>query len=416
MKIILLSVGTLGDMEPFLAIAELLKQKGHHVICGFPDQFRNVAEEAGVDFFSLGTKFIEMLESNAGKFAFGGSGSGLKKMISYIRLAAISTEANKELIYRQYEFIEKEEPDRIVYNGKATYPIIWELDNPGKTVMISPVPYVHYMRDHTHLAFNTNLGPFLNKLTFSLTDFGLITTVKISLKWLKIRRKIARKQIKNVISKNAAIYTISPSLVQRPHYWRENLKILGYHGRIVKKDWQPDEDLTKFLNKHDKILFITFGSMTNPEPDQKTQIIIDILERNKIPAIINTASGGLVKPVNFESELIHFINEAPYDQIFPEIYGVIHHGGSGTTHMALKFGCASLIIPHILDQFVWNKIIFEKGAGPKGIHIGKISRKTLEPRVLNLINNTSFKNKAEKIADQMKEENLSEELYQSIVE
>ena len=36
MKIILTSVGTRGDMEPFLVIGELLENNGHEVICGFP--------------------------------------------------------------------------------------------------------------------------------------------------------------------------------------------------------------------------------------------------------------------------------------------------------------------------------------------------------------------------------------------
>jgi len=83
--------------------------------------------------------------------------------------------------------------------------------------------------------------------------------------------------------------------------------------------------------------------------------------------------------------------------------------------MALKYGCATMIIPHIIDQFVWNRIIYNKGAGPKGIRINKITTKNLEPKILELINNSSFKEKAEQIASQMEKENFREELYKSIV-
>ena len=75
MKIVLLSVGTRGDMEPFLAIGGMLQEKGHHVICAFPDQFRPLAEEAGIEFASLGPKFIELLDSDLGKAALGGAAS-----------------------------------------------------------------------------------------------------------------------------------------------------------------------------------------------------------------------------------------------------------------------------------------------------------------------------------------------------
>lgn len=416
MKIILVSIGTRGDMEPFLAIGELLKEKGNHVICAFPEQFGNLVEDSNLEFASLGTEYIKMLDSDVGKAAFGGAGSGLKKMPAYIKLAGKSTEINKYLIHRQYEIVETENPDRIVYNGKAVYPIMWGLDNKGKNILVSPVPYLHHVRDHTHLAFNSNFGPFLNKLTYSLANFGLITTVRISIKWLNIARKITRRQIRNALLSNKAIYAISPAVFSRPDYWHENIKVLGYHERNKKPNWQPDKGLTDFLEKYDRILLITFGSMTNPEPQIKTAILLEILTRNRIPAIINTASGGLVKPDEFDPELVHFVDRIPYEWIFPKMCGVIHHGGSGTTHLALKYGCATMIIPHILDQFVWNRIIYRMGVGPKGIRIDKITTKNLEPKILELVNNTSYKKKAEKVANQMEKEDFREELYNSIAE
>ncbi|MEL7223125.1 MAG: glycosyltransferase, partial [Bacteroidota bacterium] len=69
MKIILTSIGTRGDMEPFLAIGEILKEKGHDVTCLFPEQFRSLAIDSGFEFESLGSKFIEMLDSPAGRIA-----------------------------------------------------------------------------------------------------------------------------------------------------------------------------------------------------------------------------------------------------------------------------------------------------------------------------------------------------------
>ena len=84
MKILLASIGTRGDMEPFIAIGELLKEKGHQVICAFPEQFRNLAEDSNLEFASLGAKYIEMLNSNIGRAAMGGSATGLKRFIANI--------------------------------------------------------------------------------------------------------------------------------------------------------------------------------------------------------------------------------------------------------------------------------------------------------------------------------------------
>ena len=132
-------------------------------------------------------------------------------------------------------------------------------------------------------------------------------------------------------------------------------------------------------------------------------IIPDILDRNKIPAGINTADGGLIKPGIFNSELIYFVSQIHYDWIFPKMYAVIHHRGSGTTHLGIKYGCATMIIPHIVDQLVWDKMISDLGAGPEGIKI-------------NRINNKSFKDKSEKIGSRMKKEDFKYELCKTIIE
>jgi UDP:flavonoid glycosyltransferase YjiC (YdhE family) len=416
MKIILISIGTRGDMEPFLAIGEILCKSGHQIICAFPEQFRNLAEDSKLEFASLGTEFIDMLNSPAGKAAMGGSSSGLKKIIANIILAGKSTEINKGLIKKQQEIIESLKPDRILYNGKAIYPVIWGIKNKGENILVCPMPYMHYVKGHTHVAFNSNFGVFFNKLTFSLVNFGMVMTTKISLKWLKLSGEYSRKQIKSEYLSNKAIYTVSPALFPRPDYWRENLKVVGYHERNKTTNWKPEKDLTDFLEKHNKILFITFGSMLNPAPEEKANTIIKILEQNKIPAIINTAAGGLVEPERYDTDLIYFISQIPYDWIFPKMYGIIHHGGSGTTHLALKYGCVTMIIPHIIDQFVWDTIISDLGVGPKGIKIGKINTKNLEHKILDLLYNNDYKQKSEQISNQMIKEDFKEELYNSIIQ
>jgi len=74
-----------------------------------------------------------------------------------------------------------------------------------------------------------------------------------------------------------------------------------------------------------------------------------------------------------------------------------------------------MIIPHIIDQFVWNNMICDLGAGPKGIKIGKINTKNLEPKIFELMNNSSYKKNAAEIGAKIAKENLIEELYNTIV-
>jgi len=415
MKIILTSIGTQGDIEPFLAIGKILKEKGHQVICAFPEKFREATESCNIEFASLGRKNDDMLESDANKTVMGGA--GIKKFFAYIKLMRLAQaqKVPQEKELKLYELIKQERPDRIVYHSKNVYPLIWEYENKGKTIFVSPFAYFHYIKGHTFF-FGKNYGEFFNRLTFKISDFGVVTATMAARKWLQIKDKISRRELKNVIQHRKFIYTISPGLFPRPDYWESNIKVLGHQELKRKTEWKPEKELTEFIDKHEKILFITFGSMPNPEPELKTKIIIEILERNRIPAIINTASGGLVKPEKVNSDLIHFVSHISYEWIFPKVYAVVQHGGAGTTHLAIKYACATMIIPHFMDQFVWDNIISELGVGPKGVRISRITTKNLEPKVLELLSNSSFKEKSAKIAKQMKNEDFKDELCKTIIE
>jgi sterol 3beta-glucosyltransferase len=415
MKIILTSIGTRGDIEPFLAIGKMLKEKGHQVICAFSEQFRELTESFDIEFASLGRKNDDVLESDANRSVMGGA--GIKKFFAYIKLMRLaqSQKVPQEKEFKLYELVKQERPDRIVYHSKNVYPLLWEYENRGETIFVSPFAYFHHIKGHSFFS-GKNYGEYFNKLTFKFYDFGVVTATMAAKKWLQIRDKITRRELKNIIHSRKFIYTISPSLFPRPGYWESNIKVLGHQELKRKIDWKPEEKLKEFIEKHEKILFITFGSMPNPEPKLKTKIILEILERNKIPAIINTASGGLVKPDKFNSELIYFVSQISYDWIFPKMYAVIQHGGAGTTHLAIKYGCAIMIIPHFMDQFVWDKIISDLGVGPKGVKISRITNENLEPKVLELLNNKSFKEKSAKIGNQMKKENFTDELYKTIIE
>ena len=415
MKIIVTAIGTQGDVEPFLATGKILKEKGHQVICAFSEQFRDLTESCDLEFCSLGRKLYDLNDSDIGRIIMGG-GSGVKKSIAFFKLAVQSSGANKEKESLLYELIQKEQPDRILYNSKTTCPILWEKNHPGTTIFLSPYPYLHYVEGHPMLVFRKNMGAFLNTLTFKLYSFGAGKAAQNVKKGLGIREKISRKQLTHIVDTRKFIYTISPDMFPRQDHWDSNVHVLGYQELKRKTNWEPEKELLEFIEKNEKIVFVTFGSMPNTEPEFRTKVLLEILERNKIPAIINTAAGGLVKPERYNSELFYFVSQVPYDWFFPKMYAVIQHGGSGTTHLAIRYGCATMAIPHFIDQFVWDTVIPELGVGPRGLNVSKMSVRKLEPKILELLTNRSYKETSERIGKQMEGEDYGEELSKTILE
>lgn len=407
MKFVLNSIGTRGDVEPFITFAVFLKEQGHDVRCVFPEQFRFLAEDAEIPFSSLGSEFIDLIESDEGKLVMGGKGSLWKKLKAYIYLYNEGVRINKKLVQIQHDLIESEKPDRIIFNGKSSYPILWEMNNPGKSILVSPIPcLIHPVHNLAHVGFKGNYGKFINKLTYKLANFGLIKNVGSTTKRYRIELNVSERMLRKNILKQRLVYAISPTVFPKRDYWPDNVEVMGYHERVKTNHWEPSVELEQFLNVNPKCLFATFGSMLNDEPEQKTKIIMNVARKLNIPMVINTAAGGLVEPESYERTKFCFVNQVPYDWILPKVYGVIHHGGSGTTHITLKNGCASLIIPHIIDQFLWNDILSQAGVGPKGMDVTKLSEKLLTDKMEQLYNNEDYRVKSGEFALKMKSESV----------
>jgi UDP:flavonoid glycosyltransferase YjiC (YdhE family) len=97
------------------------------------------------------------------------------------------------------------------------------------------------------------------------------------------------------------------------------------------------------------------------------------------------------------------------------MYATIHHGGSGTLHTSLRAGCASMVIPHLGDQFIFDQMAFRAGVGPRGIRISKLEKAGLKKKILDLLHNPVYKTNAEKIAAKMAAEDMEDEVYEFVL-
>ncbi|WP_143883676.1 glycosyltransferase [Chryseobacterium binzhouense] len=416
MKILLMSIGTRGDIEPFLAIGEILSKKGHSITYAFPEQYNHLMPD-NAKSYGFTSRFLDLIEGEDGKIVMGGS-MGLKKLNAIVRLYKEGMTVNKILVIEQFNILKTEEPELVIHNGKCNYPLLWNLSTGKKIVLISPIPYfIHYVKGFGHTGFSFYYGEFINKLTYKIANFGLVKTIYDAQKILpSTSNKVTKNVIKEKLFSEKLIYAISPSLFTKPTNWTSNVQVLGYHERDKKMDWLPDEMIIQFTKKHTKILFLTFGSMINSNPEKTTQTILNVLNQLKVPTIINLAAGGLVQLEEFKkNDLFYFTKQIPYDWVLEKCYGIIHHGGSGTTHSSIKYGCVSMILPHIFDQFGWNNLIAKKDLGPKGVAINKITEQNLKPLIVDLLENKKYKLKASEIAEKMGRENFENELYESIM-
>jgi len=73
MKISLLTLGTRGDIQHYIALGKALTARGHQVLLAGPDNFRDWVESHDLVFRSLGTDMESFLQSAEGRRALAGS-------------------------------------------------------------------------------------------------------------------------------------------------------------------------------------------------------------------------------------------------------------------------------------------------------------------------------------------------------
>ena len=63
MKFGIITCGSRGDIQPFLALAVALKERGHYVKIISSENFRNFIESYGIDFIGYSTNAMESTHS-----------------------------------------------------------------------------------------------------------------------------------------------------------------------------------------------------------------------------------------------------------------------------------------------------------------------------------------------------------------
>jgi sterol 3beta-glucosyltransferase len=81
--------------------------------------------------------------------------------------------------------------------------------------------------------------------------------------------------------------------------------------------------------------------------------------------------------------------------------GIIHHGGSGTTHNAARSGQPQAIIPQMLDQYFWGKRIFDLGIGPKPVPQTSLTKRKLV-KILRELSHPYHRRQAREVSSLMR--------------
>jgi sterol 3beta-glucosyltransferase len=194
------------------------------------------------------------------------------------------------------------------------------------------------------------------------------------------------------------LVAINRQIIDPLNQWEPRYQFTGFWRERHLPSWQPPTDLLNFLEAGSPPVVITMGSMMMFDPQRMVRLMIDALRASGQRGVIVGAWSGMDQAA---SELQHqsrdpicAIREAPYDWLFPRASCVIHHGGVGTVAAVLAAGVPSIILPQVLCQSHFGRLLGAQNLAAAVIPPGQLESKGLAQAITSALGETRYRSAA----------------------
>ena len=167
MRVCIMTLGSRGDVQPYVALGKELIKKGHSAIICTGGSFKQFVEENGVEFKETASDLMAIAATPEGKAI-------LEHPLKNFRLALRYSKYVINPAYRKTldEFYDAAKgADMIIFHPKALGAVDIAVDLGIPCVSMPPVPITFPVSEFANLAVtHKNLGPVLNKLTYKVNE------------------------------------------------------------------------------------------------------------------------------------------------------------------------------------------------------------------------------------------------------
>ncbi|KAE9589103.1 putative sterol 3-beta-glucosyltransferase [Lupinus albus] len=382
LQIVMLVVGTRGDVQPFLAIAKRLQEYGHRVRLATHANFNTFVKSTGVDFYPLGGDprvLAGYMARNKGLIPFDPTEISVQRkqlnaIIDSLLPACTAPDLETGIPFRA---------QAIIANPPA-YGHAHVAEALGVPIHIFfTMPWTPtYEFSHPLARVPRSAGNWLSYIIVDLLIWwgirGIINDFRK--RKLKLAHIAYFSMYRGSISHLPTGYMWSPHVVPKPSDWGPLVDVVGYCFLNLQSKYQPREDFVQWIQKGPPPFYFGFGSMPLEDPKRTTDVILEALKITEQRGIIDRGWGNLGNLAEVPDS-VFLLEECPHDWLFPQCSAVVHHGGAGTTAAGLKAGCPTTIVPFFGDQFFWGDRIYQKELGPAPIPISQLSVENLSTAI-----------------------------------
>ncbi|EXA32102.1 hypothetical protein FOVG_16678 [Fusarium oxysporum f. sp. pisi HDV247] len=394
-------VGSRGDVQPFIPIAQLLMKPpyGHRVRICTHSAFKEFVEAQGVEFFNIGgdpEALMAYMVKNPGllpnrdSLKGGDVGKRRREMSEIISgawrscieagdgmgepIKAANVDSVNELFLADVIIANPPSMAHIHCAQKLSVPLHMVFTMPWSPTKAFPHPlaamsygdadakvanYLSFMM--MELLTWQGLGDLINKFRTQTLHLDPVSPM-----WgfqLLSRLRIPYS------------YLWSETLIPKPPDWDAHLNITGFSFLPLASSYTPPPDLVNFLDEGPAPIYVGFGSIVVDDPQALTNMIFEAIKVAGVRAIVSKGWGGV--GAGDVPDSVYLIGNCPHDWLFQRVSAVVHHGGAGTTAAGIAAGRPTVIVPFFGDQPFWGQMMARAGAGPTSVPYKELTAEIL---------------------------------------
>lgn len=399
MRTLIITFGTRGDVEPYLALAERLQREGHQAFLCAPEVYRAEAARSGVGFEPAGSRMHQLVRDGM---------TTTSGPMDFARTARQMTAAMRESLVEQWDAAQRVEPTIILSHPKALggFHIAERLGVPFVAAL--PLPFFTPTADFPIPFLTGGRRPRWNRMSYQFNRFTAIAYGGMLNGFRTRRLGLARaSRFSDFLHRDGVsvpvLYPVSPAVVPRPTDYPDSAHLTGYWFRERHDSGAglPD-DMSAFVDAEGPVIYAGFGSMGfGTHAADRGRIVVEAIRSAGARAVVARGWGGLDAA---QADDVLVIDEVPHDLLFPRVTAVVHHGGSGTTAAGLRAGRPTLICPVLADQPFWGTRVHALGAGPQPLALTKARVESLTQRLVDLISDSQYAARASELGERIRAE------------
>lgn len=378
-RIVLLTVGTQGDIRPIVALGQGLLRAGHEVRVATDPGFAGLVRDAGLEFAPLRSDFRDLMATEP---------ETMRRGLDPFAVARTARRRLRDMaeVWAEEGLAACRGARLIIGSGIATllaHSLGEALDIPvvqGQLMPLTPSP------DIPPVMLTPRRRPlpgWINLAIYQLLRFGVWQVMRPAVNSM-VRRALGLRPYPWFVPSpwksaegSRILYGYSRHVLPASKHWPETVRVTGYWFFDQGQSWQPPENVTRFLTEGEPPIYVGFGSMLGDRTEALSKIVLQAVRMSGRRAILATGWGGLAIPAAENDGRLLIIDQAPHDWLFPRVAVAVHHGGAGTTAAAVRAGIPSVVVPFFGDQPFWAWRLRRLGVAPS-----PLSRATLSAEAL----------------------------------